>query len=156
MDPISIVAGTVGVSDVCVRLTVFLRDVKKGSRKIDEDLNSLSEDVTAIGRLNDLLRTSFEADWKHPVESSDQDVIRIQALWQATETTLGDCQSTLEKFHALISSLSSGGTLKLPPAFESVRIYLRKLSKEDEFSQLRQKLTVSQDALQMILTAVNV
>lgn len=152
-DPLSIVAATVGLADVCVRFGTFLKQAREGSQKVDEDLEMLSQDITALSTINSLIRSSFEADLPKAAEARNQSI--IANLWHAAETTLNDCRGILEKLDNLVSKIVVTGGPKALAKLDGLRKYMRKLSKEEEFNQLRQKLSAYQAALQIILTAVD-
>lgn len=152
-DPLSIIASTLSVADVCFRLGTFLKQAIEGSQKIDEDLETLSKEIAALSTVNKLIKSSFEADLARTVATTDQST--ITNLWHATNTTLGDCREILEKLDGLVSKIFGSGSSRPVAKLDGLRKYLRKLSKEEEFTQLRQKLNAYQATLQMILTAVD-
>ena len=152
-DPLSIIASTLSVADVCFRLGSFLKQAIDGSQKIDEDLEALSQEITALSTINSLIKSSFEADLTRTAEVANPGP--IASLWQATNTTLGDCRGVLEKLDGLVTKIFGSGSSKGVAKLDGLRKYLRKLSKEEEFAQLRQKLNAYQATLQMILTAVD-
>ena len=62
-DPFSIIAGTAGLADVCIRLTKFLKHASNGFQKVDEDLEDLSKEITSLRAVSDLIKHSFEIDF---------------------------------------------------------------------------------------------
>ena len=152
-DPFSIIAGAAGLADVCIRLTKFLKQAKDGFQKVDGDLEEMSEELTALQTVSDLIKQSFEADTAGTINANDNQT--TANLCQATLKTLASCQDIVERFNALIMEiLSTGGTKYIK--FNSLRKYLKQQSKDDEFNALRQKLNVHRMALQTTLAAVNV
>lgn len=152
-DPFSIIAGAAGLTDVCIRLTKFLKQAKDGFQKVDGDIEELSKELAALQTVSDLIKQSFKDDIAGDINSNDNQ--NIANLWQVTRTTLADCQDIVERFHALITEiLSTGGTKYIK--LNSLRKYLKQQSKDDEFNALRQKLNVHRMALQTSLAAVNV
>ncbi len=154
MDPFSIIVGTAGLADVCIRLTKFLREAKDGFQKIDQDLEDLSKEITALRTVSDLIKRSFEADIAGNTNTSDNQI--IVNLWQVTQTTLKDCQDIVERLNALITTIISAGERSKHVKLNSLRKYLKQQSKDDEFTALRKKLSAHHSALQMSLAAVNV
>ena len=151
-DPFSIVAGTVGLADVCIRFTLFLRQAKDGFQKVDEDLEDLSKEIIALRSVSDLIKRSFEVHIAGIADVNDQQI--VSSHWQATQTTLTGCQDIIDRLKELITKvLGSGGSKH--PKFDGLRKYLRQQSKEDDFVKLRQKLSAHQLALQTSLAAVN-
>lgn len=152
-EPLSIIASTLGVADVCFRLGTFVKQAIEGSQKVDEDLEALSQEIAALSTVNNLIKGSFEADLTRSAKTTDE--ATIANLWQATSTTLGDCREILDKLDGLVTKIFGNGSSKAVAKLDGLRKYLRKLSKEEEFTQLRHKLNAYQAALQMILTAVD-
>ena len=151
-DPFSIIAGTVGLADVCIRFTKFLKQAKDGFQKLDKDLEDLSKEITALRTVSDLIKHSFETDLAQNTSSSDNQF--IIDLWQATRITLAGCQDIVERLDALMTTVLASGSQK-HVKLNQIRKYLRQQSKDDEFVALRQKLNAHHIALQTGLAAVN-
>ena len=152
-DPFSIIVGTVGLADVWIRLTKFLKQAKDGFQKIDQDLEELSKEITALRSVSDLIKCSFEADLAGTTNPTDNQI--AIDLWQATRITLEGCQNIVERLSALITAVLGTGNSK-HVKFNNLRKYLKQQSKDDEFLALRQKLNAHHIALQTTLAAVNV
>lgn len=151
-DPFSIIVGTAGLADVCIRLTKFLKQAKDGFQKIDKDLEDLSKEITALRTVSDLIKRSFETDLAVTTNLNDNQI--IIDIWQATRNTLTGCQETVGKLNELITAvLGTGGPKHIK--FNTLRKYLKQQSKDDEFIALRKKLSAHHSALQLSLTTVN-
>ena len=151
-DPFSIIAGTVGLADVCMRFALFLRQAKDGFHKVDEDLEDLTKEVTTLLSASDLIKRSFEVHQAGITDINDQQIVSNH--WQATQSTLAGCQEIIDRLKDLITKiLGSGGSKHVKT--EALRKYLRQQSKEDDFIKLRRKLNAHQIALQTSLAAVN-
>ena len=152
-DPFSIIVGTAGLADVCIRFTKFLAQAKDGFQNIDKDLEDLSKEITALRTVSDLIKRNFEADLAGTTSTNDNQIIVDH--WHATRATLEGCQDIVERLNVLITAiLSTGGQKHIK--FNSLRKYLKQQSKDDEFIALRQKLNAHHIALQTSLAAVNV
>ena len=152
-DPFSIIVGTAGLADLCIRFTGFLKQAKDGFQKVDKDLEELSKEITALRSVSDLIKRNFEVDLAATKDSNDQQI--IDNHWQATRTTLEGCQVILEKLCALITDILGKEKPKYAK-FKSLRKFLKQQSKEGEFIELRQRLHAYLVALQTSLAAVNV
>ena len=151
-DPLSIIAGAAGLADVCIRLTKFIKHAKDGFQKIDEDLDDLSKEITALGTASELIKSSFQTELTGNKNPNENHVIADH--WHATETTLAGCQDIVEKLDKLMKTiLDTGGTKYVK--FNSLRKYLKQQSKEEDFTALRHKLSNYNLALQTNLAAVN-
>lgn len=152
-DPFSIIVGSVGLVDVCIRFTGFLKQAKDGFQKVDKDLEQLTEEITVLASVSDLIKRSFEIDPAGRRDSNDQKI--IENHWQATRITLESCRVVLEKLSALITEVLGEEKHKYAK-FKSLRKFLKQQSKEGEFVELRQRLHAFLIALQTSLAAVNV
>ncbi|MCJ1315274.1 hypothetical protein MMC15_000591 [Xylographa vitiligo] len=152
-DPFSIIAGTVGLADVCIRFALFLRQAKDGFHKVDEDLEDLTKEVTALRSVSELIKRSFEVHLAGITDVNDQLVVSNH--WQATQATLASCQDIIDRLKDLITKVLGSGRSKHVKT-EALRKYLRQQSKEEDFLKLRQKLNAHQIALQTSLAAVNI
>lgn len=153
-DPFSIIVGAAGLADVCFRFTKFLKQAKDGFQKIDEELEDLSKEITALRSVSDLIRGSFQTDLAGTTNSSDNQIIIVNH-WRATHTTLTGCQDIVKRLDVLITTiLGTGGPKHV--RLNNLRKYLKQQSKEEEFNALRQKLSAHHIALQTSLAAVNV
>lgn len=153
-DPFSIIAGTAGLTDVCIRFAHVLQQSRDGFQRLDEDLEELSHEIKGLQAVNDLIQRSYEAGSATSTDPNDQKI--FDNHWVATRTTLAGCRSIVEQISLLlVQILKSVGSGK-HPKLDKLRKYLKQQSKEGEFIGLRQKLSAHQAALQTSLAAVNV
>jgi hypothetical protein len=154
-DPFSIVVGTIGVIEVCVHLGKYLQDVKAGAEEIVEEVEALFHEVGALRSVNESIKTTFEAEITQPPDVTERDLKNVENLWRNTGSILKDCQSTLTKLHDLIVQVEGKDGPKLLAKLDGLRKHLRKRSKEEDFLQIRRKLSNYHSALQVVLTALN-
>ena len=109
-DPFSIIAGTAGLADVCIRFTKFLKQPKDGFQKLDKDLEDLTKEITALLAVNDLIKRSFETDLAENTNSNDHQALNDH--WQAIRITLAGCQDIPERLNALMSTHLATGSQK--------------------------------------------
>ena len=152
-DPFSIVVGTAGLADVCIRLTKLLKQAKDGFQTLDEELEDLSKEITGLRAVNDSVQRIYEASSIAASDPDDQQVLVHQ--WQATKTTLAGCQRVVKELDALLVSVLDVGRRKHVKIVK-LRKWLKQQSKEEAFNTLRRKLNAHQIALQTSLAAVNV
>ena len=152
-EPLSIVAGSVGLADVCIRLTKVLKQAKDGFQKVDQDLEDLAKEVEALFSVNNSIKCSFEADLAGGTLSNDQQILADH--WKATQTTLASCQEITERLNGLVIEVWANDNPR-HVKLSSLRKYLKLQSKEEEFTSLRRKLNDYRIALLTSLTVVNV
>ena len=153
MDPFSIVAGTFGLLDICLRFAQYINDVKEGSERIDDDIEALYQEVSAIGIVVRSIQNVFKGDLSKTDISNADD---LQGLCEEVGNNIKSCQTALDKLFILISHIVGKDTSKQQSKFEGFRRYLRKNAKEEEFNRIRTQLTGYHHALQTLLTSVNI
>lgn len=151
-DPFSIIAGTAGLTDVCIRLTKLLKQAKDGFQTVDDDLEELSEEIKVLRSVNDLIQRSYEAESTVNTGFDHRQVLLDH--WHAAQTTLVGCQRIVRQIGDLLASVLAVGNGK-HIKFDKLRRWLKQQSKEEAFNTLRQKLSAHQIGLQNILAAVN-
>ena len=154
-DPFSVIVGTLGVIQVCGSIGKYLQDIKAGAEEIDEEIKALTHEVGALQSVNESIQSIFESKIVHHLDAPKGDLDRIEDLWRNTGNILKDCQSTLEKLHRLIVQVEGKGESKSLAMFDSLRKHLRKKSKEEDFLQIRQRLSSYHSALQASLTMLD-
>lgn len=125
-DPFTIVAGTVGLLDVCFPVGNYLRDVKAGADKVDDEIQTLSRRVKAIQSVTDSIRTIFEQDLAHATATFPKKQGWTQSLWEEVGENVRSCQVTLVKLFALIELIVGKESPKVLSKLDGLRRFLRK------------------------------
>lgn len=154
-DPFSIVAGTVGLLDVCIRIGKYLYDAKIGADRVDEGIQALSHQIEAIQSVTKSIQGVFKDDLAHATDTVAQNPNGIQSLWEEIGKNVTSCHATLAKLFTLIKLVVGKENPKVLSKLDGLRRYLRKQAKEEEFAALRQQLSDYHHALQTLLTSVN-
>ncbi|KAL8759088.1 MAG: hypothetical protein Q9184_003729 [Pyrenodesmia sp. 2 TL-2023] len=155
-DPFSIVAGSVGLLDVCFRIGKYLYDAKIGADRVDEGIEALSHQVQAIQSVTESIQNVFEDGLAHATATVAKNPSGIQSLWEEIGKNVTSCQATLAKLFALIKLIVGKESPTILSKLDGLRRYLRKQAKEEEFAALRQQLGDHHHALQTLLTSVNI
>ena len=151
-DPFSIIAGTAGVADVCIRLTKFLKQAKDGFRAVGQELEDLFEEIVSLRSVNDLVERSYTEGSTAKIDPDHQHILGTH--WRATQNTLASCRNIIEQIEALLNEVvdvGSGKHIKI----DQLRKWLKQQSSEEALSTLREKLRTHQIALQLSLSAVS-
>jgi hypothetical protein len=151
MDPFSIVTGTIGIVDVCVRLGTFLAQVKEGSDTIDKEIERLIRDIKSLNAVTKLIQESFKRDSREYDKHNEDEEAAIK-LWRETGNILQYCQITVGELDLLIKRVVGNGGSS---TFEKVQRFFRKQSKEDELLRLWNQLNNGHHLLEILLTGIN-
>ncbi len=154
-DPFSILAGTVGLLDVCFRIGNFLYDAKKGANRVDQSIEALSQQIEAIQSVTRSIKSVFDNDLAHTPDTLPRNSNGIQSLWAEVAQNVTSCQATLAELFALLKLVVGKEHPTVLSKLDGLRRYLRKQAKEDEFGALKHRLSDYHHALQTLLTSVN-
>jgi hypothetical protein len=80
-DPLSIIASTSGIIDVCVRITIYLRDVNAAAGKIDQDLAALRVEFTSLQAVNNAIHDTRLDHQKALVQTPAAEQPLIEKQW---------------------------------------------------------------------------
>ena len=148
-DPFSIIAGTVGVVDVAVRVVKFLDKTKKGADSVDGDLRNLVAEIESLKHTSEVIHNAFEKDMEDGNTTQDSPAA---GTWLAASNALTDCNAALTGMdRVLVKMMGESGSSKL----DRVKRHFRRLAQDPEFGHLHQKLDKGHHKLQTLLLALN-
>jgi flagellar biosynthesis chaperone FliJ len=151
-DPFSILTGTAGLADVCIRLTKFLKQARSGFRAIDQELEDLLEEIVSLRSVNDLVERSYT---EGSIAKNDPEYANVlRTHWRTTHNTLAGCQRIVEQLEELLKEVSESGSGK-HIKLDQLRKWLKQQAREEAFNTLREKLKAHQTALQLSLSAIS-
>lgn len=175
-DPFSIIAGSAGLLDILFRIGSYLKNVQAGASKVEGDISELLHQVEVLIAVNESIKRVIAAEVPHsnnatspnPTDSSHvspasvpesnvstNDAARSEALRRDICSILVDCRDVVEKLENLVKEILGKEGPKVLSKLDGFKKQLRKQSKDEEFRHLRHKMTTYQDALQVMLTALN-
>jgi hypothetical protein len=138
MDPFSILVGTAGITDICIRLIKYLRDVQAGAAAIDEDIDSLIQEIKVLTDVNKSIRTVFQKEMSASAPSPPH-----------------DCRKSVEKLQAVLESIYGEAGPKSSGVVDQFVKASKKRSKEKELRQCRDNLSTYYRVLQISLISAN-
>lgn len=148
-DPYSIITGTVGLVDVCIKLVKFIHKTRRGIHAIDEELRQLVTDIESLQHAGELIRKAFEKDMANAGTGKKTDT---DGIWSGVSCALKDSEAALIQLDSLLEQAKGEeGSSTL----DRLKRHFKKLSKDGDFEQLRQRLDQGRQTLQMFLTALS-
>jgi hypothetical protein len=179
-DPFSIIAGALGTSDVCISLARYLKEVVRGYKSIEDDIQHLLQRVATIQKVAGTIKAIFEAEWDSQPKSADRDQTRINGLWQYTGEYLSDCLSIVSELNNLLCRIlekpdestenqphdlgDHNKELASPPSsltqqtsskMSRLKLFIRKKGKEREFLKIETRLDEALKSADLMLSAIN-
>ena len=154
-DPLSIIAGTTGIIDVCVRLVNYLRDVNSAAGKIEQDLIALQAEFVSLQAVNNAIHDTWLENHKTLDPKTLADHPLVEKQWQDLKHALGGCNSTILRLGTLIEETVGKEGLPVSSKLDGIKKVLRKQSKDKEILEIRQQVMCHRDNLQVLLQALN-
>lgn len=158
MDPFTLITGTVGLLDVCIRVVGYLNNIRASAGKVEQEIEALSLEINTLLAVYHSLRDFWTTKRKAIPSSraSEDDKIRIDSLWDGVIANLNKCEVTVGQLEKLLKEIiGKDGSAKVSGKIDGIRKQLRKQSKDSDFPQIRQRLSNFQGSLQLLLTALN-
>ena len=157
MDPFSIIAGTVGLIDVCTRFGTYLRDFHTGAVHIEDEVSALSRELNALNSVNETIKACYR-DFQDSHSHKTAVPKHAANLWHNLNSSLQDCRRLVEDLEQLVKAIigrrTSDSGFRLTSNFETFRKRLRKQSREGDFDKLHGRLNTFQNTLQLMLDLV--
>lgn len=151
-DPFSIIAGTAGITAICVRVVRYLRDIHTAKATIEDDIAALIHEIEALEAVNNSIHETFGDLLSAP--SANPSLGNTADLWKHTGRSVRNCQIVVERLEKLVKEIygKTGPTVtNMRDGFGKTR---RKLSKKDALRQCWDQLSTYQNALQVLLTTI--
>jgi len=151
-DPLSILAGTVGLLDVSWRVVSYLRDIQVEAAAIESDLVALQQELEALLSVNESIRDIFTAELD---ENPAVLAVDSRRLWHNTGRLLRDCRTIVDGLETLLREIIGSEGPEIFRELDGFRKQLRRQQKNEDFNSLRAQLQTSQGALQLLLSSLN-
>jgi len=155
-DPFSIIAGSIGVADVCVRLVHNIHTLRKNLASIDEGLDGLAEEIDDLREICATVEATYTVQSKDGSAPDANTVVdEAKGLWIRLEKTLRNCDSIVAKLGGIVAKIRGASALPGPTKFDAVGKVMRKKLYESDLRNCRAQLKTYQDALHLILATIN-
>ena len=110
MDPLSIIAATVGTADVSFRLGRFLKRTVEGAREVDQDLLHLLSQVENLSSINNgITSITCASDFAETFRRSFRDTGSLakpwEDLWRDTIRISKEITRLLEKLETVLKNI---------------------------------------------------
>lgn len=152
MDPLSVIASSVSIADVCVRLVSYLRDVHKATKTVEHDIASLIHEIQALNVVNLSIKRAYN-DLLPSASQSQQD--KGDDLWKLVARNVRDCEAVVAKLEVIAKEIYGKTGPAVTSIPDAVAKTLKRKSREGELRQCRDQLTTYQNVLQVILKFID-
>lgn len=168
MDPLSIIASTIGIADVCWRVFQYLKNVREASGSIQGEIEGLQRELSSLRHVNEALEGIYTKDhstskYNIPTQRRLACNEKVHLLWLDVNEIREGCKEAVEdleillkeKFGPLIKGIVGKGETKVTSTLDGLKKQLRRQSKSEDLTQFRLRLSNYQGRLQVLLTALN-
>ncbi|KFY40867.1 hypothetical protein V495_05209 [Pseudogymnoascus sp. VKM F-4514 (FW-929)] len=104
-DPFSIVAGAIGIIDVCVKVGVYLRDVQNASGGVEEELTGLAQEIEGLLSVNEAIKEVSRKEESLFSNYKFADQQNLRGLWQHAGQLQYGCKKDLDMFERLLMNI---------------------------------------------------
>lgn len=156
MDPLSIAVGTVGLADVSFRVLSYLGDIKGASSKIQDEITILGQEIKALIAVNESVEdfSSSRHELRNFGATAD-DPSHVDQVWDNLALLLQQSKGAIEQLEALLSEVVGEKGALVAGRIDGLRKTIRRLGRDSEYMQIRQRLANYQAGIQMLLNALN-
>lgn len=153
MDPFSVVVGVGSLIEMSLQLGKFLKNVYEAAASFEGEVGSLLREIQDLSSVNKSIENLHRAEIG---ESSERQLPRQDLdIWQNTVKTLQECSETIKRLQRLLEDITGKGGAKVTGWRDGFKKQLRKQSKDGELKDIRIKLSVHRDSLNVSLTLLN-
>jgi len=146
MDPLSIMAGVVGLLGAAVATGTALKDFYDGAATADTKVKGLMADVESFTQVLKLMKNTLEQE---QVQSSLQATGHIGNHWNNLSTSIGDGQKTLVSLQETLEKVN-----KSVSVLDGPRKHLRLKSASEEIGLYQQQIRSYRDTIQLSMQTV--
>ena len=146
MDPLSILAGVVGVLAVCVQAGDSLKTFYNASALADAKVRGLLTDVDSFTQVLQMMKETLE---RKQIQASMQSTGHIGNHWTNLSTCLRDERNTLDQLREILEKVN-----KSVSVLDGPRKHLRLRSALDEIGVYQLQIRSYRDTMQLSLQTV--
>jgi hypothetical protein len=155
MDPFSVFIGVGSLIEMSLQLGKYLKIVYEAAASFEGEIGSLLHEIQDLDSVNKsiehLHRTETGSYTSGHLELPRQDL----EVWQNTIKTLQDCSETVKRLQNVLEAITGKSGVKVTGWRDGIKKQLRKQTKDGELNQIRLKLSVHRESLNMSLTLLN-
>lgn len=141
MDPFSITVGVASLIGICAKVGIAVRGLRDGAGLVDVKLQSLLDEVDALGQTLRLIQDTLNQD---RVRSSLQSTGHVGDHWRNVSNCVKNAESTLEMLRVRIERANKSVSM-----FDRARKHMRSKALSDEIEIYDRRVRTYRDALQL-------
>lgn len=155
-EPFSVVAGTLGLLDVCWRVGTYLNSVKNAAERIEGDIDALQNEVTSLIEVNESIKKLRDrTEEAYPSSPTNHSPV-VEDLWQNIDSTSEGCKVVVLRLEEKVKNIMGKREMAKPTGkIDGIKKTLRRDSTDPDLVKIHNSLSKYQLSLQTLLTALN-
>lgn len=143
MDPLSITTGVLALAGVAYRVSLQLKSFKDGCDTVDDNVNSMINEVESLVRILESMKETFEHAGS---QTASQTTGHVGTHWRNLNRSLLDAQKTMEQLAGLLEGVNKDARF-----LDGPRKLVRLRGATDQIVVFRRQIQSYKDALQLSL-----
>ncbi|KAL4971289.1 tetratricopeptide repeat domain-containing protein [Aspergillus desertorum] len=156
MDPFSILAGTAGLADVSWRLLKYLVNVKAASASIQEEIVTLEREIESLVTTNESVEELYHSRQEANDCHTTADKSKIENLWSQLKALVTQSHDSINRLERLLEDVIGKQGPRKDGKLDGLRKTIRKQGRDGEYMEIRQRLAINQNLIQIMLSALNI
>lgn len=168
-EPFGTIAAAAGLADVCIRLVVYVRQVRRDGATIRGELEALATEIENLRSLCEVVQKTLgdlaSHDHDKPMLLGTAEMMATASeLWVHIGRTISNCREAVQKLHTLLVEICGGdpeaqdapqptahGASRCIDVWKKVK---RKMSREGDLTKAREQLASHQSGLNLLLSVI--
>lgn len=155
-DPFSIVAGAMGVAEICFRIVLSVKGLRRELSSIAQELEHLASDVEELSTVCHLIKDTFNSSSLAASSSTRgaRTAASTEALWEHLGKNINHCHALARKLKLVVEDICGDPGRKGPPLLNQYNQAARKKSRGEELRRYRAQIDMFQNSLHLMLTFI--
>lgn len=154
MDPFSITVGAVSLVDVCWRIAVYLKDVRKAIASVDKEIQDLIDEVESLGAIFASAEECLQNNHAAAAVASPLKALNLETLWKRSEQSLDNSRDLTTQLEKVVHEIYGKSGAKTTGKLDGLGKESRRRDKKAEVQRLRAKLFNERQNLQVLIMGI--
>jgi hypothetical protein len=155
MDPFSITVGAVSLVDVCWRLIKFLKDIPTAIATVQKEIEILISEVESLRTVVASVEECLHSNHANSTIASPLKAANLENLWKNCKRSLDTCQDITTQLESLVQEIYGKSGSRVAGKLDGLSKESRRRDKAAGVQQLRDKLSIEKQNLQILLTGIS-
>lgn len=155
MDPLSIIAGTTGIADVCLRVVLFLKDIPNAVASVQQEIRILITEVETLRAVLDSVQKTLESYVGSSAKVSLLKATNFEDLSSKFRTSIEACFDLATRLEELTKEIYGKSGSTVTGKLDGLRKEFRRRDKNADLARLRMELIAERHNLTLLLDGIN-